>query len=88
MNEFPKFCDFHKRWFTPPAQCDYCEYDEFSAKTRGLTAAYYARLLAPHADCGHSLSTEIVLMPNGSKFTVLNLQDIIWSLEHEEWLRH
>ena len=85
MAEFPKFCDFHKRWYTPPAQCDYCEYDEFAAKTRGLSAAYYTRLLAQHVDHGHTLSTPM-LMPDGRKLTIQDLQDLIWSLEHSEWL--
>lgn len=83
MNEFPKFCDFHKRWFNGRS-CDYCERDTLIAKAKGHDAAWYARMLAPHADCGHLLTTEM-LLPDGRSITVGDMQDLIWSLEHYEW---
>ncbi len=78
-----KFCDSHKRWFAEGTECDYCENDGLNARYKPMpTAAYYAKLLADHAEHGH-LVTERFTLPDGNTLTLEELQYVCWSLEHE-----
>lgn len=85
MATFPGFCDFHKRWFT--GSCDWCDRDEQIARDiPRITAATIAKILLLHIEHKHNI-TDVIAGPRYEAISIGDMQDLCWSLEHEEALR-